>query len=391
MPMPTDTSAAPAVETRNLTKIFRTPLARLRRLARLRVREVTAVRGVSLAIARGEIFGLVGRNGQGKTTLIKAIATLIRPTSGEVRVFGADMERHGDEVRQRIGLVSSDERSFYFRLTGRQNLMYFARLYGMNGRAARARIEALAAVFDFAEMLDRRYQELSTGNKQRLALMRALLNDPPLLLLDEPTRSLDPMAAEDLRRLIRDNLNRVHGKTIFITSHNLAEVEDLCGRIGILHRGELRMCATMDELRRDYCNREQVTLRLRGLPAWNGLAELRGDLSREIPTLQWRPLAAAGVAPDPGTSAAPDHGTPGAGAQWEVTFTRALDDDLLDRVIARVHAAGGRIDACLARRGGLLDILGALDDAEPQAEPAPPRPEPAGVAAPAPDPEKEDR
>jgi ABC-2 type transport system ATP-binding protein len=326
-----------AIETERLTKVFRPPLARLRRWLGRPTREVTAVEEVGLRVAQGEIFGLVGRNGQGKTTLLKMISALIRPTSGRVRVFGHDVERRPESVKLSIGLVTSEERSFYYRLTGRQNLMFFARLYDLPEREARRRIGALADLLDAGDQLDRRYQELSSGNRQRVALARALLNDPPLLLLDEPTRSLDPLAAEELRGLIRTRMNREQGKTIFITSHNLAEVEDLCGRVGILHRGRLRMCAPMEELRRQYADRERIVLQLRGPGDAVGPNLLGGE--------------AAGL----------ECARVGDG-RWEVRFTRRAGDDTLDRVIARARAAGARVEACQTMRSGLLDLMASLEE-----------------------------
>lgn len=315
----------------NVSKIYRRPFPRLRKLLGRKVDGVLALDKVNLEIQAGEIFGLVGLNGQGKTTLIKCLATLIEPNSGTIRIKGMNPKSDPTGIKRLVGLVSADERTFYARLTGRQNLNFFARLHNMPGGAAKRRIAELAEMLDFAEMLDRRFQELSSGNKQRLALMRALLSDPELILLDEPTRSLDPLAAEHLRKLVRENLNRRAGKTIFITSHNLEEVENLCQRIAILHRGQVRLCATMEELRRKYLLAERVSMDLGGLESLNGLGEIG-----EIPSLTWSER--------------------GEG-RWEAQFERQPDDPQLDRFIERAKAAGAKIENCRVERPGLREIM----------------------------------
>ena len=328
---------APAVEVEGLTKIFRVPLARLRRaLGRKTAPDVRAVHAVNMRIERGEIYGLVGRNGQGKTTLIKCLATLVAPTEGTVRIFGTTAREDAQRIRGLIGLVTSDERSFYGRLTGRQNLTFFARLYGLRERLISLRIEELAEWFDFTGMVDRRFHELSAGNKQRLALMRALLIDPPLILLDEPTRSLDPLAAEELRRLVRERLNRKEGKTILITSHNLHEVEDLCDRVGFLHAGELKLSARMDELREQWLLREQVRLEVRGNVGADGFARILGEMA----SLQVRPLE---------------------GGLQEIIFERARGDGELDQALRRLLAAGVEVANCQTSRDGLVEIMKKLE------------------------------
>ena len=178
---------------------------------------------MSFNVREGEIFGLIGPNGAGKTTLTKVIATLVQPTSGQVTVRGHDSVGEDEIVRRNVGLAGAEERSFYFRLTAEQNLRFFARLYGLSSATTRQRIDELLGLFELKELRARRSAELSTGNKQRLAVARAMLADPPVLLLDEPTRSLDPLAAARMRATIR-SLAQSNGRrtTVFLTSHNLA-------------------------------------------------------------------------------------------------------------------------------------------------------------------------
>jgi ABC-2 type transport system ATP-binding protein len=210
---------------------------------------VEALRGVDLHVKTGEIFGLLGPNGAGKTTLVKILSCLVLPDRGRAVVGGFDV-RHENKVKPRLGLVHSDERSFYWRLTGRDNLRFFARLYDVPGVRIESRIDELLRKVDLTEAASRRFSDYSTGMKQRLAIARALLHDPPILLMDEPTRSLDPASSLALRALIRDELKARDGKTILLATHNLREAEALCDRIAILVEGTVRQVGTIAEVRR---------------------------------------------------------------------------------------------------------------------------------------------
>lgn len=214
-----------------------------------RAERVRALRGVDLHVRRGEIFGLLGPNGAGKTTLLKVLSCLILPDRGRAVVGGEDT-LHENRVKPRIGLVHTDERSFYWRLSGRENLRFFARLYDVPRRGCAARIDDLLRRVDMAEAADRRFSDYSSGMKQRLAIARALLHDPPILLMDEPTRSLDPDSSRGIRALIRDDLKERDGKTVVLATHNLREAEILCDRIAILVEGSVRQVGTVAEVRR---------------------------------------------------------------------------------------------------------------------------------------------
>ena len=228
-----------AIVIRGLTKVFHPIELRLRSLHPLRrPAPITALADVTFNVAHGEVVGLLGTNGAGKTTLLKILATLVLPNAGHVSVHGQDVEHDADRVRRLVGFVTGDERSFYWRLTGRQNLEFFAAFHGLTDAAAGTRIDTLAASLGL-EALDRRYGSYSTGMRHRLAIARALLTEPPVLLLDEPTRSLDPLATADVHRLIRTSLLAERGCTIVLATHDLGEAKALCHRVAILHRGQL--------------------------------------------------------------------------------------------------------------------------------------------------------
>jgi len=251
-----------AVTVENLSKTYPTSFPRVKKFFRLPAKPaVEALKNVSFEIAEGEIFGLIGKNGAGKTTLTKIIATLVQPTDGKVSVKNFDSVKNEVKVRSLIGLATAEERSFYWRLTSEQNLLFFARLYGMKDESAGKRIAEVFEQLDLTELKKRRFAELSTGNKQRLAVARALLPAPPVLLLDEPTRSLDPLAAAEMRDLIRS----LKGVSVLLTSHNLSEVEELCNRVAIISKGEIRAVGTPKNLRFRHKQTQKVKIILCGI------------------------------------------------------------------------------------------------------------------------------
>lgn len=209
----------------------------------------TVIADVSVRIEPGEIFGLLGQNGAGKTTLLKMFATLIQPSRGTIAIDGYDTVRHPKAVRARIGVALAEDRAFYFRLTGRQNLEFFAALAGLRGTAALRRIDELSAAFDLRDQLDRRYYELSTGTRNRLGLVRALLNDPRLVLLDEPTRAVDPVRATAIRAALRREVAGARGATIVVATNSLEEAWALCDRVATLEGGRLVAAAPPADVR----------------------------------------------------------------------------------------------------------------------------------------------
>ena len=332
--------SAAALSIRNVSKTYPVPLEGLRRTFRMRTRApVVALTDVSFDVREGEIFGLIGRNGAGKTTLAKIIATLVQPTEGSVVVRGADSVREDARVRAQVGLATAEERSFYWRLTVEQNLTFFSRLYGLSAAATRRRIAELIELLELSELRRRRFGELSTGNKQRMAVARALLNAPPVLLLDEPTRSLDPLAAASMRALIGRLARGERPVTVLLTSHNLAEVEELCARVAVISRGRIRAIDTPAHLRAAHRQRERVTLTLRGIGAGRAAEVLRG------------------VIEEPETSA--------QAPETAVTFTREVADDSLDDALRALAEAGARVVSCESERGTLFDVLETFErDAE---------------------------
>lgn len=226
------------IETWNLGKTFR-PLAWPFSLsARRLMRPVRALYGVSLHVERGEVFGLLGPNGAGKTTLLKVLATLLLPSEGHAQVNGADLVRDEAVVRRAVGLATGDERGFYWRLTGRENLEFFAGLQGLSPWTARRRAGAVLELVDLLPYAQEVVTRYSTGMRQRLSIARALLGNPRVLLLDEPTRSLDPGAAQRVQALIQ-RLAREEGMTVLLVTHHLGEARAICHRVAILVAGRV--------------------------------------------------------------------------------------------------------------------------------------------------------
>jgi ABC-2 type transport system ATP-binding protein len=238
--MTTDT----AIETHELRRRYRSRKGFLFQ----EVVDTEALSGVDLTVQRGELFGLVGPNGAGKTTLTKILATLLHPSDGWARVLGFDVAREAHSIRPRIGLVLGGERGLYNRVSARENLRYFAELYGVPPAVRARRIDEVLGQFGLGDAGDRRVEEFSRGMKQKLHLARGLLHEPELLFLDEPTIGLDPKSARDLRKRIRTL--SASGVTIFLTTHYMFEAEELCHRVAVLSRGRIVARDTVEGLRR---------------------------------------------------------------------------------------------------------------------------------------------
>jgi sodium transport system ATP-binding protein len=207
--------------------------------------EIRAVAGASFNAADGAITGLLGPNGAGKTTMLRMLATLIPPDAGTATIDGLDIVRERSQVRSRIGVLS-DARGLYARLTARENVRYYGRLYGLRGMALESRIDTLLGQLGLAALADRRTRSFSQGEKMKVAIARALVHDPATIMLDEPTNGLDIMSIRSLRELLR-GLRR-GGKCILISTHVMQEVALLCDRIVILGHGQVQAIGTGAEL-----------------------------------------------------------------------------------------------------------------------------------------------
>ena len=249
--------------TENLTKIFRQRRGKRKGLLPKRKSEITAVDDVSFQVDTGTVYGLIGANGAGKTTLVKLLSTLIIPTKGKAKVCGYDIIHQDRQVRASIGLATGTERSFYFRLSGWQNLWFFGVLQGIAHSELRRRMETLMKSLEIYSQKDKQFMQYSLGEKRKLDLVRCLLTDPPVFFLDEPTTSIDPYSAIKIRDTIRELKGR--GKTILLVTHNLDEAEKLCDRVGIMDRGKLVKEGSLDFLKRE-ARTKRISMVLEEMP-----------------------------------------------------------------------------------------------------------------------------
>ncbi|TFG26942.1 ABC transporter ATP-binding protein [Candidatus Thorarchaeota archaeon] len=223
--------------------------------------DFVALSDISIDVRKAEIHSFLGPNGAGKTTLIKILATLLKKDSGSIQIAGVEIDRSENEVRQIIGYVGQDtERSAYARLTVRENLLFFAKIRGMSQSDAEDRIIELSEKFGLNEKIDCQFGHLSGGQKQSAVIIRALLHDPLLLFLDEPTKGLDPFAARKIRGYLKDYVSK-RGRSIFLTSHILSEVEFLSDRVSLLHKGVVGITGNPEDLIESIGFPEMVCLR----------------------------------------------------------------------------------------------------------------------------------
>lgn len=247
------------ISTENLCRTYQTTTGIIRR----EKKEIIALDGVNLSIQSGELFGLLGPNGAGKTTMTRILATVLLPTAGTAHVLGLDVVKNAREIRPHIGIVFGGDRGLYWRLSGRDNLSYFATLYGIPQDKAQKRIQELLEMVGLGERANERVEGYSRGMKQRLHIARGLIHDPEILFLDEPTVGLDPVAAREQRKVITD-LKKA-GKTIFLTSHYMFEIDALCDRVAILNQGKIIIEDSPSSLKRLVADLEVVEIECFGV------------------------------------------------------------------------------------------------------------------------------
>ncbi|NUT32548.1 MAG: ABC transporter ATP-binding protein [Hamadaea sp.] len=300
-----------AIEAVGLRRTYRTTSGFLRR----RHHVVEAVRGISFAVGEGRLYGLLGPNGAGKTSTIKMLLTLLLPTAGTARVLGHDVVTHPQRVRASVGYVFGGDKGLYDRLSARDNLRYFAELYGVAPRSARHRIAYVLDLVNLADRAHERVEGYSRGMRQRLHIARGLLHDPPVVFLDEPTIGVDPVAARDLRATIA--ALTAAGKTVLLTTHYMAEADELCDRIGVIAAGRLLAEGTPAQLKARVADLTAIEIDARGI------TEAVVEQVRRLPG---------------------------------VTHVTVDDQDELQRV--RVHAAdGGDLTAALLARLGQARVF----------------------------------
>ena len=255
-----------AVEVIGLTKTFTSGW--------FRKRKKEALRDVDLSVPEGAFWGLLGPNGAGKTTLLSIISNLLIPEQGEVRVLGKDLRKNAMEVSGRINL-SSGHANFLWSLNVRENLEYYAMLYGLSGKRRRQRVEDLLHLFDLSDFARVRFDELSTGTKQKLSLAKSLVNDPELLLLDEPTVGLDPDVAHRIREAIQ-RLHREKGTTILMTTHNMKEAESLCEQVAFIKDGKIKALGKPKDLKNELRLGDTIMIAFSGALHAESLQSLKG-------------------------------------------------------------------------------------------------------------------
>lgn len=250
-----------------------------------------ALDGISFSVRQGELFGVLGPNGAGKTTLVRILSTLLTPTAGRVSIDGVDVVLEPKAIRKRIGVVFGGERGLYDRLSARDNMRFSAELYGMSAREAPKQILALLEKVGLESKIDVRVETFSRGMKQRLHIARALLHDPDVIFLDEPSSGLDPVAARELRNLIREL--KALGKTIILTTHYMFEADELCDRVAVIPNGRILTLGTPESIKRDtqvgrtfeFDAFESYESQITSLSQWKGVVDLR---SRELDGyVQW--------------------------------------------------------------------------------------------------------
>ncbi len=310
----------------------------IRRIYKVKPKAVVALDGVDLAVEPGEFFGLLGPNGAGKTTLIKILTTLLLPSEGTARIFGFDVERQTKQIRRIMNMVAGGEQSGYGILTVREQLWMFSQFYGLPARDGWNRVDELIDAVGMAEQKEQRVSTLSTGQRQKMNFARGLLNDPWIFFLDEPTLGLDVAAARSVRELVLAWKAAVPGRTVLLTTHYMAEADELCDRIAIVDHGRILALGTPDELKKRVQRESVFRLELDRLEG--GAAALG-----RLPGVVSAALAAGGRAS-------------GKGDRHTVEVSLALvDDAALGGVVGALGGLGAHILALRKSEPSLEDVF----------------------------------
>jgi ABC-2 type transport system ATP-binding protein len=238
---------SPAIETEGLGRVYK---IRGNRKEKKQIRERVALHDVNLKVGRGELFGLLGPNGAGKTSLIKILVTLLAPTTGRAMVAGFDVAKNPKAVRPLINMVSGGESSGYGLLTVRENLWLFGQFYGLDNKTTRSRTDELLEVVGLKDRANTKTSDLSTGLRQKMNIVRGFLTNPEVIFLDEPTLGLDVSASRDVRNFIRNWIAAKPDRTMLLTTHYMAEADDLCDRVAIINGGRVLECDSPGNLKR---------------------------------------------------------------------------------------------------------------------------------------------
>ncbi|HLO35991.1 MAG TPA: ABC transporter ATP-binding protein [Candidatus Deferrimicrobium sp.] len=310
----------------------------IRRVYNVKPKPVAALDGVDLAVEPGEFFGLLGPNGAGKTTLIKILTTLLLPSEGTAHIFGFDVERQTKQIRRIMNMVAGGEQSGYGILTVREQLWMFSQFYGLPSRDGWNRVDELIDAVGLAEQREQRVSTLSTGQRQKMNFARGLLNDPWIFFLDEPTLGLDVAAARSVRELVLAWKAAVPGRTVLLTTHYMAEADELCDRIAIVDHGRILALGTPDELKRRVQRESVFRLELDRLDG--GVGSLR-----RLPGV----VSAA--------QAAGDHADGKGGRQTVEVNLALVDDAALGGVVGALGGLGARILALRKSEPSLEDVF----------------------------------
>jgi ABC-2 type transport system ATP-binding protein len=339
--MPDKSKSQYAIQVENLSKRFPRTAGYRDILTFWRRKHVRALDGVSLAVQSGGIFGVLGPNGAGKTTLLKILVGLILPDEGRVLIKGVDASERPGQTQKSLTYVSGDERTLYWRLTGRQNLLFFAALNEIPRRDRAQRVEDVLDIVGLSDVANERVMGYSTGMRQRLALARGILPGPEIILLDEPTRSLDPLSARSFQDFIKHDLAGRHGKTIVLTTHNMEEASYLCERVAILHQGRLKACDTVDAITQKLAGRRRFTVTL---------AEPLGGVASQLRNLP----GVMAVTEDPANG----HGYDGL--SLEVTVEDPAQH--MPLIVECIVRSGGKVVQVSQAQASLTDAIAALTE-----------------------------